>query len=548
MATNLIAKPRRFRITLWSLDSDLNPVEELTEVLSFQATFSMGSIPMANVGPPHGIEVHTDRYSEIINKLDKMVKDKAPLGVVVERAPEVLHATTSDLNDDDPDCKWPKEKVIVFKGYAAARAFSKNSQTISSTLYIQHWLTDLSAISLYSSRSHATNPASFGMDVCEITGAGGEAEDEIRTWGDIDADLDDYIIADSDDGIMSLLKVVILDVLHLAEDQEPSAIGSVDPIYVEKTEKALARIEPHLAWKDELADDIEELKEYIVDGVGNECASSFANSTAWGKLNSEYAGMFYYALAPAVSTVRAIPIPGIIHRDCIELTADDFTSFYLSIPTAPILGGCILAFQDGKVNEADDPHFDLSYIYPDIKQNVEFLEESIGGPLCMVSLPGWLQPTDVPDMIAKQDDLETPYEPLAIFPRMEEAIEKKHEDQDAWQNIAKDLVAFDFLSKVFADRQANGSMPFRADICPGACVHIYIEPVVLKEEHPISIYATVQSVTLEINTNSSAYTGITLNNIRNQEEYESDMYNPETCPFYSEVWSGVNTPLYEVFE
>ena len=135
MSTNLVAKPRRFRITLWSLDSDLNPVEELTEVLSFQATFSMGSIPMASVGPPHGIEVHTDRYSEIINKLDKMVKDKAPLGVVVERAPEVLHATTSDLNDDDPDCKWPKEKVIVFKGYAAARAFSKNSQTISSTLF-----------------------------------------------------------------------------------------------------------------------------------------------------------------------------------------------------------------------------------------------------------------------------------------------------------------------------------------------------------------------------------------------------------------------------
>lgn len=547
MSTNLVAKPRRFRVTLWKLDSDLNPVKELTEVLNFNATFTMGSIPMASVGPPHGVEVHTERYSEIINELDRMVKDKAPLGIAVERIPEVLHATTSDINDDDPDCKWPKEKVMVFKGYAAARAFNKNASTVSSTLHIQHWLTDLSAISLYSPRSHASNPAAFGMDVCNVNGAAGEADEAIRTWSDIDSDLEEHIDAGGE-GIMPLLKTVILDVLHLGEDQDPSAIGSIAPIYIEKTEKALDRIESHLAWKPELLDDIEEIKNFIVDGVGNECASTFANATAWGNLNSEYAGMFYYALAPAVSITRAIPIPGVISRECIELTADDFFSFYLSIPTAPVLGGCILAFQNGEVKEADDPMFNISYIYPDIQQNVDVLDDSIGGPLCMVSLPGWLQPEDVTDSIATQEDLLTPYEPLSILPRMADAIEHRHEDTDAWQTIAKDLVAFDFLSKVFADRQANGSMPFRADICPGACVHIYIEPVILKEENPVDMYATVQSITLVIDTNGQAYTSITLNNIRNKDEYLSDMYNPDTCPFYEKPWSGVGVPLYEPFE
>lgn len=560
MSSSLTIKPRRSRITLWSADdTNLEPIEELCEVVSARLLFAINQIPSASVELPQGIEIYSDKKSEIAEKIQGIVRDKAPLCLILEWEPDPMHHTTSKSNDNDPDFEWPlpgidKEdtsetaiepksgstntQFIIFKGYASSYGFSKTASRINTVLHISHWATDLAQVSPYCPRSHCSNPAAFGMDVTSFNVV--DLDAPMVWWTpfmDVEPDLAD------EESIWGIIKEVLESIVEHSTDVNMSAIGSANESYAIKMKKALENTEAHLAWSDTIINEVETLKFLIVDVIGQQAASTWLNTTIWDAVVNHYAGMFYYAIVPTVDKLHIIPTPNAIAKECIEITEDDIFEFSMEEPTYPVLGGCIVVAKDGGENIYGQPSYRLSHLWP---PQEGALEESVGGPLLAVELPEWLQGDyAIQDNILDQIDICTLLEDgLKETPRMAEALKEHVNNESAQDTIAQNLVIFEYLSRVFANRTCDFTMPYRGDICPGACVHVKVDPVVSKTGSPVELYGVVSSVSLEY-SQGSAHTTVSLTNIRDKNEYESPIYN-HVPVFYDKVWSGTDTVLYEL--
>lgn len=552
MATNLEVKPRRYHMSLWSLDPiDLSPVSKLCDIAGFQTTFSLNQIPIATVGLPPGNEMHTMKDSGNLAELAASVTGKQPLGVILHKCEDKFYATTSKTNDKDPDYYFPDSDVILFKGYAAGSSIRKQASAISIELYIQHWLSDLAAISVYSPRSHMDNPEAYGS---YITSVGSEYT--AKLWSDVIINTQDAVI--TDDGIMNIICTLLSNIMHESVDANESILGTISKEYVEKVDRALKRIKSHLKWNDEIHEHAVALVDEILATLGVGSAETWQHSTAWDALVGGYPGQFYFALAPTVNECHAIPMPGPVAQDVIEITQDEITSFESSIPTAPVLGGCVLVQDTYSYTDADgdtNKQTTISHIYPPLDLSKEGAEKggnendveaSEGGPLLICKLPGWLRnPRHV--SVSSQSDILNSYSNFEITTNMEEEIAKNDKKLQAMDTVAVALTAYVYLCNLYAGRRAIVAMPLRMDICPGASVHIHIEPEIgeNKENQTIDLYGIVESVTAYADPTAS-YTSLVISNIRNKAEYESKIQNPKVSPFYKEIWSGKDTTLYEV--
>lgn len=543
MSSTLHVRPRRFRVTLWHASQDFEPLGELCEVVSAKTCFAMGQIPMATVELPHGEEVHSGEAAATADEIDAIVAARTPLCIIVERSPEPLHATESDGNDTDPDCKWPDTPVIIFKGYASAYSFNKTANTIGTVLYLQHWLCDLSAVSAYCPRSHCTNPTAFAIDINTFSD-GGDLTNSNRHWTVLEGELhvSEGEPGSSDSGVWSILDRIFNQLCQKSLENNESAIGGISEEYVIRMQKALARFVPHIDWNPDIYDAVDELEQDIVAAIGSDVAASWTNTTIWDEIAGSMSGMFYFAIAPTVDKAHVIPRPGAIAKDCIELNENDLLAFSTNVATTPILDACILSYQNGTEHLASNPSFVLGPMYPERRTSTKELAETKGGPIAVTSMPPWMQVRAVLYAIKDQSHVLSPHHPLAPKPGMDPAIEYENQLDEAIEKVAYQLVKFDYFSKVFSGRDAKFSMPFRADIPPGACVHVQINPVIPSYGKTIDIYGTVEMVVSAI-SDGSANTQISLTNIRSKDEYESELYNGGPV-FYAEIWSGTDTPLY----
>lgn len=544
MASNLHVRPRRFRVTLWHASPDFEPLGELCEVISAKVCFAMNQIPMATVELPHGEEVHTGDSATTADEIDAIVAARTPLCIMVERNPLPMHATESTLNKDDPDCKWPEERVAIFKGYASSYSFNKTANSIGTVLYLQHWLCDLSAVSAYCPRSHSTNPTAFAIDVNTFT-TYNDLNNSSRHWSVLQSELSSHLAVDpgsADSGVWNILKGVFEQLCKASLENNKSAIGAISEEYVERMQKALGRFVPHIDWHVGIYDAVMLLEQCIIAAIGSEVAASWTNTTIWDEIAGSMAGMFYFSVVPTVDHAHIIPRPGAVAEECIELNENDLLSFSTNIATTPILDACILAYQNGTEHLASNPSFVKGPMYPERRKIGEQLVETKGGPIAVTSMPPWMQVRCILFAIKMQDHILSPHHPFAPKPAMASATSKEDLLDPAIEAIGRQLVQFDYFSKVFAGRDAKFAMPFRADIAPGASVHVQINPVIPSSGKKIDIYGTVEMVVMNIGENQ-ATTQVSLTNIRSKDEYESDIYNGGPV-FYSELWSGTDVPLY----
>ena len=544
MSSTLVVKPRRFRVTLWSANDKFDPEGEISEVISVKTNFALGQIPMAAVELPHGEEVHTGEVATASLEVPQLVASRSPVCIIVERIPLPMHATVSTLNDDDPECKWPKDPVVIFKGYASAFSFVKAATTIGTVLHIQHWLCDLSAVSAYCPRSHCSNPTAFGIDINSFPlNNSGDLTSESRHWALVTNTLSSAGgITGAKEGVWSILKKLFENLCKASLKTNKTAIGGINESYINKMLAALGRFRPHIDWHEDVKPAASQLSNDIVAAIGSNIAATWMNTTIWDELAGSMSGMFYFSIVPTVNNAHIIPRPGAVAKDCIELNENDLFSFSMDIPTTPILDACILAYQNGTERVYSKPSFVIGPMYPERREDGQMLSQTKGGPIAVTSAPAWLQVRTTLMQIKSQRHIAAPVHKLSPKPGMPAAKVEWDKMDTAIEKVARQLVRFDYFSKVFAGRSAKFSMPIRADICPGACVHIKIDPVIKMYGGTVDIYGTVEMVMLDMD-DQHANTIVMLNNIRSKDEFESDVFNGGPV-FYNEIWTGKGVPIY----
>lgn len=562
--SGLILKPRRFRITLWLLDEELKAEEELDELVGFECSYALNQIPYATVYPAHGINVDTQESSKIIDRLDSLIAEKAPVGIVVERDPAPYFATVSVTNEEDEDAeKWPKDKVFIFKGYIAGSSINKTGTKISTSIQLVHWLQDLAIVSAYSPRAHVSSAYDFAADMCRTYISDPEAT--LNGWQLIDHELANQHYTSTREGlspsgtpddkkntIFDCLITVIQSVLKTAEaEMEKCIFGRIDQEYFDRQKRAINRIRSTLIYQDFIRSAISSVWDSIVTCIENTTVESWTLATVWDKLAGVYPSVFYYALVPTAGWCIAIPTPGCIPDTHIDLTQDEITSLYSRQPVAPVLGAVALA------NKTKERPTDIgqvtSYVpimYPPQGKDFATIKQSSGGPIALVQMPSYLNTITVrtpPLAIVEEEITEVPK--VTIRPRMEEARQKFEDSETKKEVLLYDLVKLEYLSRVFAGRKVNVTTGFRGDIVPGACVHVHVTPVVKnnKKEKDIDLYGTVEYVCVSMH-NGEVSTNFSMSNIRDLKEYQSNRYNPDTVPFYEKIFDGTDTTLYCPFE
>jgi len=593
----LVIKPRRFRVTLWSLvnkwtyptyeaeqkaineakqankpfqsnDTYLAPGAELDEIVSFSTSYAINRIPTATVIPAHGLELHTNNPSKILVNLNKMIKEKAPVGICVELVEDQQvpqFATTSATNNSDPDReKWPQEKVFIFKGYVTGCSIQRSGASVSTQIHLRHWLQDMSLLCMYSPRSHTSAPYSFAADLARVGIT--NPENTFTGWNldrpaDIQEVLDDTNKSAVDergnpvtrprtlyDCALYAVNAVIEAGLAQMDD---CAYGKVDRDYYKKQENALKHLLSQLEYTDDARAALKTLINEVTASIDNTGADSWVTATAWDKLCGHYGQLYYYAFAPTAGKCHVIPTPSCIADEdkILTLTSNELTSIQYTEPVAPPLGGVVLANEaiEGENSYGESPQYD-PIVYPPQKVLASELKNSVGGPLTVVKLPSYLQSNGtVAHPPIKIQQIEITDEPkVTVRPDMEEARKHIKESNDAIDILSYELVRLHYLSQVFAGRRLTVSTGFRGDIVPGECIHIHIDPVM--ENNPadaaIDLYGTVEYVTVEAAVNDHMSTNIVLNNIRNADEYKSMIYNPDDIPFYKTIFAGLDATLY----
>lgn len=560
----LIIKPRRFRITLWLLDENLEPVEELDEVTAAQCTYSLNQIPYAQVTPAHGVNIRTEEPSKIIARLDDLIAKKAPVGVLVERNPEPQFATISVTNDTDADAeKWPDEKVFIFKGYIAGSGSNKTGTTINTTIQLTHWLQDLATVSAYSPRAHTSTSTDFAADMCRVYCK--NPEGHLKGWNLSDPELvrstfvntreamlsnGDVIDRDNTmfDCVIAILRAILLTAL---ENMDRCALGKIDRKYFDRQDKAIKRLRSCLEYKDDIRSALLDCWDQLAATLSNASTAAWTTATCWDKI-LEYTAQYYYAICPTAAWAYIIPTPGCIPDTHINLVQDEVINMYYKIPVAPALGAVVFA------TETKEKHTDygtveqfLPIIYPPQGATEEELKNSSGGPIATTKAPSYLNKITVrhpPNEIVQIEIASV--DKLTVRPKMEEARKDAMTEQLSQQILLYDLVKLEFLSQVFAGRYVSVTTGFRGDIVPGACVHIHVTPTIKnnKTEKDIDLYGTVNYVSLEITSQGSAHTEFSMTNIRNQTEYEHNIYNPDLVPFYKEFFDGTKATIYCPFK
>lgn len=561
---SLVIKPRRFRVSLWLLNDDLEPIEELDELTAAQCNYSLNQIPYAQVTPAHGVNIRTAEPSKIIAKLDDLIDKKAPVGILVERQPEPQFATVSTTNETDTDAeKWPEEKVFIFKGYIAGSGTTKSGTSISTTIQLSHWLQDLAVVSAYSPRAHTSTPTDFAADMCRAYIA--NPEDTLSGWNLANPELlldtfnatRDALNVDGTpdsrkntmfDCVIAMLIAVLMTAL---ENMDECTLGKIDRKFFDKQNKALQRLRSCLMYKEEIRSALEDCWDSLVASLCNNSTAAWTNCTCWDKILG-FTAQYYYAIAPTAAWAYIIPTPGCIPDTHIDLIQDELIHLYYKTPVAPILGGVAMSTETREKNTTyGTVEQYVPIMYPPQGTTIEELENSVGGPIATTKAPDYLNNIIVRHPPSEIVEIEiASVDKLTVRPKMEKARTEEVDAEKAQKILLYDLVKLEYLSQVFAGRYVSATTGFRGDIVPGACVHIHVTPVVKNNEaeKDIDLYGTVNYVELSISSQGQATTNFSLTNVRNQKEYTHNIYNPDVLPFYSEIFDGTKATIYCPFK
>lgn len=508
-------------------------------ICQYSATFSRNGIPMASLSVPVGLDMATHQLSEIHNAIGQLS--------ISQRAH--VYLTTEVLEEHGAKAGVGNQEIKIFEGRVSGIGYSRAADTVSVTIQLIHWVSDLNNASAASASTHPGSPydlAYAAIFPSLIPGQNTPGVSAVSSWC---PDLSSAAI--NEESLSNLWDHVLhkwLQMLAAFDPYDNALLGggtSANADIIAAIERMVSPDDAPLALDLQGAD-----ANIIADGVRaallSETGGNWINTTLWGKLIGDWSANYLFSVIPRVEDVIIAPFAGGLQgAPWATIEPDDYmqadipsqmrqalravgiahappssTSFDLNTKTQPIYQGGLLGAYVSKNNP--------------------------NGTVLLKRAPGWLSDSAV----AMQAGLSVEgvnNSPIATA--MDEAGTGAPATGPTLSLAASSmqLAGSAYAHQLYVLEALKGRTgevvgKLRFDIAPGSNILVKASSTVnvpADQEVSVDLYATVMQVTYMIDVAAQqAVTILTLDHVRTADENtDSDKSVPKP-PLYTTPWRG----------
>lgn len=298
----------------------------------------------------------------------------------------------------------------------------------------------------------------------------------------------------------------------------------------------------------------ESFAKYFTSTIG----TSFVQNSFWGKLVTEYAAQFLFAISPAVKW--ALPVPfcaGLRWQKGGKLIrATEYTYANFNANMSQLIESVEVAFpvstNTGLPQAADPPagferlsyYRPVAYFPPELKQAKRGLKLFKTAPL-------WAANADPATLAGLRTTVEarTVVAPKDGDDKLPDDVKDTGTAYKSLKDVMASFAQHMFVTEVLQQRYGELSGPLRFDIAPGSVVKIGTPPrdrvnfveVEKGDDDPKEyVIASVVSVSYVINAErATAGTSFTIAHTKTESEVKGDsIYAVDTPPLYGQAWQG----------
>lgn len=511
---------------------------EFKDVIAFQSTFALNTIPTASLVVAAGEQVISGEPATIHTVAAKL-KPRSPAKITL----------TVTTNDGDKE-KSPAGTYVIFDGYYTGIGYQRSNTHSNYTLHLTHWLDDLSCSSMLNGTWAVGAPHSLATAAGQFSaGLAGQGNDIANVTPLIDPDLCDKGNLEDD-----LWELVIKPIFEtIAGFNHPENSGDPDP-NDGLNDAALAALlkMPGLAPNPaKLPLDLSGLDGELVSqsaaaGLTNMALDGMGYTSFWGKLIGEIAPSFLFAVSPSVEFANVIPYFPPLRKEYITVTGEEYNYAAFNANSGALLQ-CIDIFYpydtgngilNGGIQEAEEGLYHPLGRYP--KENKKFR-----GQIVIKEPPMWLangvpsaqyspsatglEGPQIGDCSDPGTGSPVPSEGLPKIP----AVEKNLKESGVMDRLAEQWFKNELLSKRYGE--LSGKLRF--DIAPGSSLKILTPDLTIGDELPM--FANVVSVSTVINAEQhTAGTSFSLSHMRTEHENDLEEFTGDMPALYTASWAG----------
>lgn len=463
----------------------------------------------------------------------------------------VLFYATLEQQSGTADRELPKGELLLFEGELTGLSFQKMSGGAQVVLQARHWLLNMDYSSSLSESSHPANPSQFSYRAThEFKGAGA------ASWGPFTRQglISEITLAEDfwGKGLYPWLQE-LTDTDRINKD-ELSFLGGGDTGNT-SAKKALNRFTTTKGNYVPLEFDMRKadagsVAAAIWNDVQAETYESFAQVTLWGKLVSDFASRYMFAVVPRVSDALVIPyIPGLRKLWTQKLRATDYVAVAVTSELHRTLRGVGVFSGVASRTGADgrEPGQDTA------KLGVGGWYSPPGADTGMVMLrsgPRWLTGIIAPDRYSEfstgggmrkignamhPGEKSTGQSTAGSPPPSPASL--KESSKPVFDAYAEALYAYEQLRL----RQIEISGKLRFDIAPGSTTELEVsgEKFISNDALSGNLIGDVLRVTYVMDSeNGKAATNFNLAHLRTEQENQLPGFSLDRHPLWKQPWSG----------
>lgn len=504
---------------------------EILPLVAFSSSFALNEIPQASCTVGVGRDAASPDAAEYAPIHTNFTWNK------LQEAQVYFHPTGQETRDKD----WPNTAILIFDGYIVAARRTKHLGKYQVEISLTHWLFDLACSSAVSGSSHVTNPGDMTSASVFSTGATGQSAYTSAVLTTLGPDVSGNVVNDFWGVIKSIfsayaqgktrpfsLATTCLSLVEARQNERAlKALKRIEGADFSTDKKTAKAYEYGAALKFDFAD-LPAVTAAIGNSLNSELTSSYAETSFWTKLVSQFCPMFGLAVVPMIDTALVIADTPMFRpadkQPYKVIYAEDYVNeAAVGTIERPLAGVVVVARPAGAgaTGATNAQNNDVVGCYQAPVPDPD-------GVVLFTSVPPWLGfiPAATPLASSNTGTITDFAKIRTIFNKWAEEVYIKNALRGRTQTVAGRL---------------------RFDIAPGSIVRVTSaqESVLPDEDAPARIdnlgfdtFGEVARVSIVINAEApSASTSFLLTNVRTHSEYlgtnPKDVYNTDSPGIYT---------------
>lgn len=532
----------RFKLSATFTDDDGNVVAVFDDIISMSASFALNTIPTASlvVAVGNRVDGAGSVTKATIHDAKKKLKMRNPVTVTLEIIPG--SGDTSKLQSG---------RYTVFEGFYAGIGYQRSHNNANYVLNLIHWLDDLNNSSAINGNWFPGVPFDYAQqalyDAKDKLTAVGPAPDigvRVAKVANLQEDLWGKVIKPIFEELADFAGGAVQKIFppgNSVADKNSAAKKALDripgasPNYVPLSMKIDAAAEQNIA---------NSIASYFSKTIGE----SFAQNSIWGKLVSEYASDFMFAISPAVEWATPIPFCGGLRWSAGDpvIQASEYSYASFNANTAQLIESVNVYYplvsETGLLQQGQPPNLKLSYYRP-CAEYPGGLPENTPGLKLFKDPPRWATELGSSGLTAANSvgNSRTTGSPAGGGTTNPPGVSTPAEAVKAIQPVMKNFAQHWYMTEILKQRYGEMSGPLRFDIAPGSIVKIEMprRDRAQESEPEDYLYVSIMSVSFVINAErATAGTSFAIAHTKTEEEISAaSLYATDSPPMYANKWS-----------